>query len=89
MVSLNINNLIKSSLDFVHRGTVVFLKYFGPFSNQRPFQSLHPRVWAETTPEQKLKDKQRLMLLIFHYSVDFLCIPMLINFAKLSLFMTN
>ena len=44
MAYLNINNHIKSSLEFVHRGTVVFLRYFGPFSNQRPFQSLHTRV---------------------------------------------
>ena len=27
MASLNINNHIKSSLEFVHRGTVVFLRY--------------------------------------------------------------
>ena len=45
---LNINNHIKSSLEFVHSGTVVFLRYFGPFSNQRPFQSLHTRVCNRT-----------------------------------------
>ena len=48
MASLNINNHIKSSLEFVHRGTVVFLRYFGPFSNQRPFPSLHTRVCNRT-----------------------------------------
>ena len=44
MSSLNINNHTKSSLEFVHSGTVVFLRYFGPLLNQRPFQSLHTRV---------------------------------------------
>ena len=44
MAALNINNHIKFSLEFVHRGTIVFLRYFGPFSNQRPFQILHTRV---------------------------------------------
>ena len=48
MASHNINNNIKSSLEFVHRGTVVFLRYFGPFSNQRPFQNLHTRVYNRT-----------------------------------------
>ena len=27
----------------------VFLRYFGPFSNQRPFQSLHTRVCSRTS----------------------------------------
>ena len=39
MASLNINNHIKSSLQFVHCGTVVLLRYFGSFSNQRSFQA--------------------------------------------------
>ena len=39
MASININKHIKSSLEFVHRGTVVFLRYFGPFSNQRLFKA--------------------------------------------------
>ena len=49
MASLNINNHAKSSLEFVHRGTVVFLRYFGPFSNQRPFQNLHTWVCNRTS----------------------------------------
>ena len=49
MASLNINNHIKSSLEFVHRGTVVLLMYYDPFSNQRPFQSLHTRVCNRTS----------------------------------------
>ena len=48
MASLNINNHIKPSLEFVHRGTVVLLRYYGPFSNQRPFQSLHTRLCNRT-----------------------------------------
>ena len=49
MASLNINNHIKSSLEFVHRSTVVFLRYVGLFSNRRPFQSLHTRVCNRTS----------------------------------------
>ena len=48
VASLNINNHIKFSLNFVHRGTVVFLRDFGPFSNRRPFQRLHTRVCNRT-----------------------------------------
>ena len=40
MASLNINNHIKSSLEFVHPGTEVLLRYSDPFPNQKPFQSL-------------------------------------------------
>ena len=38
MASLNINNHVKSSLEFVHRATVVYLRYFGSFLNQRQFK---------------------------------------------------
>ena len=48
MASFNINNHIKSSLDFVYCGTVVFLRSFGLFSHKRPFQSLHTRVCNRT-----------------------------------------
>ena len=66
MTSFNINNHIKSSLKFVHRGMVVFLRYFGLFSNQRPFQSLHTRVCNRTSlclqqrPHTESEVKQRL-----------------------------
>ena len=43
------NNHIKSSLEFVHRGTVVFLRYFGIFTNQRPFRSLYTLVSNRTS----------------------------------------
>ena len=49
MTSLNIYNHIKSSLEFVLRGTAVFLRYFGSFSNQRQFQNLHTRVCNGTS----------------------------------------
>ena len=48
MASRNINNPINSSLEFVLRGTVVFLRSLGPSSNQKPFQSLHTRVCNRT-----------------------------------------
>ena len=49
MASLNINNHIKSSLEFVHRGTVVFLRYFGPLSNEKPFKWLHNHMCNRTS----------------------------------------
>ena len=45
MASFNTNNHIMSSLEFVHRGTIVFLRCFGPFSNKKPFERLHNRVF--------------------------------------------
>ena len=43
-----LNNLLKVSLETIHHGTLVFLWYFGPFLNQKPFQNLRTHVGNRT-----------------------------------------
>ena len=48
MASFDLHNPLKPSLKIIYWGTLVFLEYFGPFSNQRRFQSFHTRVCNRT-----------------------------------------